>query len=198
MHAATVLLLFLACAQASHRVVVTFDTWEQAARPDDIANATVVKQYGRRMVIDLGREAELPEAWLLNLLGVNVTVELDSLAMVDPMPLPAASPTMVAMSVETSSNVPWNLADAEPYSIHVENTWKFTNSTPDVFVAVLDTGLAQVARGVFLNLKQREEEVFVFPFLLIISICVVRYLYIIGFALRIRISIPNISSENFI
>ena len=65
----------LHCACATQRVVVTFDTWEQAAMKYDVYNATVVKQYGRRMVLDLGREAELPEDWMRGVFGQNVTVE---------------------------------------------------------------------------------------------------------------------------
>ena len=36
--------------------------------------------------------------------------------------------------------------DSEPYSIHAEGVWQTTNSTPDVVVAVLDTGLAEQAK----------------------------------------------------
>ena len=170
------LLLIIQIAHATNRVVVTFDTMELATRPYDIANATVVKQYGRRMVLDLGREAKLPEAWLGECFGVNITVELDALVLVsqwddefedettteettflpETTPAPNFTPGVVAQNYGfyNSSSVPWNLADSEPYGIHAEGMWKTTNSTPDVYVAVLDTGLAQVARGAFLNLAQ--------------------------------------------
>jgi len=79
----SVLLLILQTTRATNRVVVTFDTWELAVRPYDIVNVTIVKQYGRRMVLDMGREVHLPEAWLMELFGVNVTVELDTFVMVN-------------------------------------------------------------------------------------------------------------------
>jgi hypothetical protein len=71
--------MFFHGVMATQRVVVTFETREIAAGPFQIFNATVVKQYGRSMVLDLGREAELPEAWIREMFGENVTVELDVL-----------------------------------------------------------------------------------------------------------------------
>jgi hypothetical protein len=77
--ASAIWLMFFHGVMATQRVVVTFETREIAARPFQIFNATVVKQYGRSMVLDLGREAELPEAWIREMFGENVTVELDVL-----------------------------------------------------------------------------------------------------------------------
>lgn len=75
-------LLMLQLAYATNRVVITFETPEQATRSYNIVNATVVKQYGRRMVLDLGREVRLPEPWLYRIFGDNITVELDDLVQV--------------------------------------------------------------------------------------------------------------------
>jgi hypothetical protein len=180
MNRLVLLLCLLQHVTATNRVVVTFDTWAQAAMPYDIHNATIIKQYGRRMVIDLGREAELPEAWLGGVFKTNVTIELDDFVKISwssinweeisdneslyepsddeqsTYDMPEATAALVEaqqVSGSTTSNIPWNLADSEPYSIHVEGTWRLTNSTPDVFVAVLDTGLADLAKGSFLHLE---------------------------------------------
>ena len=45
----------------------------------------------------------------------------------------------------------WNIKDGEPYGIRAEPIWQITNSTPDVVVAVVDSGLAAAALDVFLN-----------------------------------------------
>jgi serine protease len=45
----------------------------------------------------------------------------------------------------------WNIKDGEPYGIRVERIWQITNSTPDVVVAVVDSGFASAALDVFLN-----------------------------------------------
>jgi hypothetical protein len=45
----------------------------------------------------------------------------------------------------------WNIKDGEPYWIRAESIWKITNSTPDVVVALVDSGLAAAALDVFLN-----------------------------------------------
>jgi serine protease len=45
----------------------------------------------------------------------------------------------------------WNIKDGGPYWIGAEPIWKITNSTPDVVVALVDSGLAAAAIDVFLN-----------------------------------------------
>jgi hypothetical protein len=45
----------------------------------------------------------------------------------------------------------WNIKDGEPYGIRVERNWQITNSTPDVVVAVVDSGFASAALDVFSN-----------------------------------------------
>jgi hypothetical protein len=82
MQVIVMLLFFGLTADATQRVVLTFETSDIAAMTHSINNATIIKQYGRRMVLDLHREAELPEAWLARVIGFNVTVELDELVTV--------------------------------------------------------------------------------------------------------------------
>jgi len=140
-----ILLLWLHAAMCSNRVVVTFESSLLAAGVKSIANATVVKQYGRRLVLDLGRPIELPEDWIYEAVGVGgvVSIEEDIFVEIEGM--------VFANEVNTMP-FQWNLADSEPHSIHVEGMWRNTNSTPDVVVAVLDTGLAYEAMGLFLHM----------------------------------------------
>ena len=199
----------LSVTHVMQRVVVTFRTWEMAAAGYQLENFTVIKQYGRRLVLDLGREVEWPDdaEYLKALLGVDrvENVEVDELVEVSqnwdwdinglmvaaqdmstqtttpeggeatttptsipPYNLSTASrlwnysdtpasfytpPSRVPHNFSTSSPL-WNLVDSEPYSIQVEQMWHTTNSTSDVVVAVLDTGLAGGADSLFLNLLE--------------------------------------------
>jgi len=138
-----VLLVWLHVVMCSDRVVVTFETSSMAAGVKSIENATIVKQYGRRLVLDLGRPVELPEEWIWEALGWVGVVTIEEDVFVD-----------IAQMVTEVENMPfqWNLADSEPHSIHVEGMWRNTNSTPDVVVAVLDSGLASEATGLFMHL----------------------------------------------
>jgi hypothetical protein len=200
------IMLFLPWAMASHRVVLTFENWDVAARPHGISAATV-KQYGRRLVLDIGKtyNATEDDAWIRAQLNYTVKIEEDFLVKVEgkdysdiwmddlehqysfdalsgvvledpptpeglePMDWPDYTSTtplwdMVTTAVvedagtgATSSSsgpgpVPWNLADGEPYGLQVESLWRKTNSTPDVVVAVVDSGIAMGAKSAFLNL----------------------------------------------
>ena len=122
------------------RVVVTFHTWDQASGEYNVGNFTVVNQYGRRLVLDLGRYVELSEdsPIITDMIGADIVeiVESDGIGSVllDPV------------------NYQWQVANSEPYSIKVENIWKLTNSTPNTRIAILDTGIAAAARGAFLNI----------------------------------------------
>lgn len=182
------LLLLLPCVFATNRVVLTFESWELASKSHEM-NATVVKQYGRRLVLDLGREyvQSTDDTWIRNQVNESIVIEEDfrirmeqvldfhdmSMELDEPeFPYNLANMEWVESSTEiafqttpppvyaaeTSSSqavlpqVPWNLADSEPYSIKVEGLWKKTNSTPDVVVAVIDSGIAEPAKSAFLNL----------------------------------------------
>ena len=111
-----ILLLWLHAAMCSNRVVVTFESSLLAAGVKSIANATVVKQYGRRLVLDLGRPIELPEDWIHEAVGVGgvVSIEEDIFVEIEGM--------VFANEVNTMP-FQWNLADSEPHSIHVEGMW---------------------------------------------------------------------------
>jgi serine protease len=112
-----------------------------------LANATVVKQYGRRLVLDLERTVDISvdAAAIAREIGSDLveSVELDYVV----------STTTTSVTDTDGNWFQWNLADSEPHSIKAERVWNMTNSTPDMVVAVLDTGIATVARGAFINLS---------------------------------------------
>ena len=150
----------------NYRVVVTFHRWEDASVGYNLTDATVVKQYGRRLVLSLSEpvnESTIDDETfeLSQEIGLTLieSIELDSFVSV------AGDPDMYALMdenaslsmngvgsyIESQSLFQWNLADSEPFSIHAESIWKTTNSTPDVVVAVLDSGLAMVPAIEFLH-----------------------------------------------
>lgn len=76
-----------------------------------------------------------------------------SLTGADDTPVNATNPDVMGTFIDPASQTPlWNLLDSEPYSIHVEGVWRVTNSTPEVVVAVIDTGIAEVAGSIFHHL----------------------------------------------
>ena len=142
------LLLTAECTEYS-RVVITFrsaayNTLEAVELlPEDM---TVVKQYGRRMVLHLGNDSSLADAlWINGIWGGEDVVER-----VEP-------DFLVGMEVEEDSDnnnneqleiasaaalvLPWNLDPLEPYGMHL--TPSLTNkNTSTVVVALLDSGLS--------------------------------------------------------
>ena len=162
-------------AQNSTRVVITFYNSTMASEVETLPNAEIVKQYGRRLVVDLGKDVDLDgeDSWITDHFGEHVeTVELDyiinhkqidfvysdSITVENSSSGTTEDLTYLDVGVKSEFNSGeqqpsplWNLIDSEPYSIHVEGVWKETNSTPDVVVAVLDSGIARLAYGAFLN-----------------------------------------------
>ena len=153
----------------SCRLVVTFLTVKDNVNASelDLGGAKVVKQYGRRLVLDLGSPFDLnAEHTRLEAVFIAVqTVERDylvGLQDVDPPPLTVhdlgsntnqSSTVYSTYSIEPVTQTPlWNLMDSEPYSIHAEGVWSVTNSTPNVVVAIIDTGMAELAKPMFINL----------------------------------------------
>ena len=167
----------------SSRLVITFHT-RAANLPSNaglLENATLVKQYGRRLVLDLGRPFELDEEeeGIRGAMLAVERVEVDSLVSVGSYDVVSGSDwalpepvyyndsesneyvdveesIVVQQDYSGGGSVPpltqWNLKDSEPYSIHAQNIWPISNSTPDVVVAVIDTGLATAAREYFLHI----------------------------------------------
>lgn len=125
----------------STSVVVTFHTRDQASAEYDLRNFTVRSQYGRRLVLDLGREVDMATdvPMLTKMIGPDVVkfIEINGI---------------VTTEQTTLTDIPWHLDNSEPFSIKVEHIWSLTNSTKDIVVAILDGGIAEVAKGAFLNM----------------------------------------------
>jgi hypothetical protein len=154
----------------SSRLVVTFQTpRDNVLKGVDLSGIVVVKQYGRRLVLDLGRPFDLDDEkkYFKTALKSVQSVEPDYLIglqqtemsqiVVDYAPVvtgaKSTDPDVDGASISSATQTPlWNLMDSEPYSIHVEGIWPATNSTPDVVIAVIDTGIAYLAKDLFLNL----------------------------------------------
>ena len=151
----------------STRFVVTFHTASDNGNVTlaELEGVRVLKQYGRRLVLDVGSTYNLEDmqrTLLIAKLRAVQSVEIDYLVNTGQMDLLVEDPLAEASSsnsdvdeamVSSVSQTPlWNIKDDEPYSIHVESVWKVTNSTPNVVVAVVDTGMAELAKSAFLNL----------------------------------------------
>jgi len=154
----------------STRLVVTFTTsQDNIFYAADLGDAVAVKQYGRRLVLDMGREFDLDvESQFFRKMFRSVqSVEIDHIVTVQQLDISqiVINETLEVTQINQTegnfdtvfisqgSQTPlWNLMDSELNSIHVEGAWKVTNSTPEIVVAILDTGIAEVAKGQFLNL----------------------------------------------
>lgn len=156
--------------EASSRLVVTFerasDNVLDGVNLNDLKGVKVVKQYGRRLVLDLGVpfDLEVERGHFGGMFKAVQSVEMDFLVglqldesqflVSDALLVTnATDPDVSGAYINPATQTPlWNLMDSEPYSIHAEGVWQVTNSTPDVVVAVIDTGMATPARYMFLNL----------------------------------------------
>ena len=138
-----ILLMFsVSLSMRSTRLVATYYEPDQNTR--NVTFASVVKKYGKRLVLDFGRVVDLEQDENLTRehLGDLQSVELDHLVHLSSDVGPElVFSDMDAMLNSTPSRF-WNLMDAEPYSIHAQSAWSLTNSTPEISVAVLDSGLA--------------------------------------------------------
>jgi len=137
-----------------------------------------VKQYGRRLVLDLGHEydADMDDEWLEEQINETIQIEKDYKIRMDQlndyklynstwfeslksMDWPDDTDSFFEKTCLNTEFCPqkeipisWSLKDKEPYSIHVEELWNTTNSTPDVVVAVIDSGIANEIKSAFSNL----------------------------------------------
>ena len=165
-------LLFCVCscyaqAGATDRLVVTFHTKSDAhAALHNFTYTQIVKRYGRRAVLQFSAQVDLNSygETLRGKLGNEriENIELDHLISMKQI-FVTENLTVSAISYPETSNIEtisaqeqdmpqWNIIDSEPYGIHAEGAWVYTNSTPSVVVAVLDTGIAGQAADVFLNM----------------------------------------------
>jgi hypothetical protein len=159
----------------SSRMVVTFKTAKDNKLDGvDLGETIVVKQYGRRLVLDLGRPImlDIDREIITTKIKAAQTIEnfeIDYLVSLQQEPYNenqsitndtqfiletnSTDSTVDGAYISPATQTPlWNLKDSEPHSIHTEAVWQITNSTPDVVVAVVDTGIATQAKDSFINL----------------------------------------------
>ena len=133
-------------AQNSTRIVVTVPDTEQATKALNLlANITwgMARQAGNELIIiDLARPAQLPDdvALFEGLFYANnltiINCEIDILVS-----------SVVVQMLPYNAGDGWQYVDKEPYSLQMETVWHNYSQVGEksVVVAVLDTGLAQVA-----------------------------------------------------
>ena len=118
------LMAIMSMHASCERVVVTFETWDLAAQSVDSVGAqeTIVKQYGRRLVLELGPNTTATDLQFSGVVSVeeDVVITLSEDAMV----FTQSAPTQ------------WNLEG--PYGLDLTNV----TSRGAGVVAVLDTGLS--------------------------------------------------------
>ena len=107
------------------RVVVTFHTAQQALNQTPPENTTVLKQYGRRLVLHLGREVEPDEdlPWIESAFHSVESIELDALVQAE----------------QNNNTASWNLQPPYYYGVTVDD------DNIVVHVGILDSGLSSPA-----------------------------------------------------
>lgn len=154
------LCMALTCAHATSRMVITFFSRADASAMYEVEllNATIVKQYGRRLVLDFGHSIENLEDKEDQIQGVFDWTKIELLEFDSAVQIADIHANIQETNIDTAQvfahPFQWNLADNESYSIRVENVWDYTNSTPDVIVAIIDSGMASAAESHFSNLAQ--------------------------------------------
>lgn len=142
------------------------------------SNTTLVKQYGRRLVLDFIdyhcdaadelkhlEQKLLQEYATINPEWVVLDVEKDLPLNIMVIETPNNNDTFQQQNLfnqnqdilneQFGNTVEWQYANSEPYSTHAESAWRMgILSHPSVIVAVIDSGLSSVAiqRGVFRHL----------------------------------------------
>lgn len=124
----------------SSRLMVTFFTEDDNNITHfNFTGVKVVKQYGRRLLLDLNQPYNLDDQrnfWMLALKNVQM-VEADDVASV----------------TQGIYFPPWNLRNSEAFSVKVEDILGNPPDNGDVVVAILDSGIADLAKGKFLRFK---------------------------------------------
>ena len=129
----------LATARATPRAVVTFAAPVANRSLALPANVTEVKRYGRRLVVQLGRDIGGNDTeWLAEALGDGVVgVEPDGIVSTGGR---AAEVFAADSSSSNTTTPPWNLDDKEPFGMHIQ---ALRRATPgNATVAILDGGVA--------------------------------------------------------
>ena len=129
---------------SSARVVITFDTVVSRENAHIPHNVTLMKQYGRRLVVLLDHEydEDSDREWLMQVFNAS-DVEHDSLVLTN--------------SLQDNKHLlqtmgQWNLQDDEPFSIHPELLWNSTQGNSTQVIGVLDGGLPDISLPLFQNI----------------------------------------------
>jgi subtilisin family serine protease len=151
------------------RIVVTFYRQHDPNTSYIVADATIVKMYGRRLLLSLSHvndNTTMNDMWYR--IGSDIdtnlieSIELDSQLSFSSLYLESMEFNLEIQNNFTEMPLPsfqvpnpyfqWNLADSEPFSIHAETIWRERgHGTPDVVVAILDSGLSRAAESAFLH-----------------------------------------------
>lgn len=129
----------------SPRVVVTFHNASLNAEAAVPESATVVKQYGRRLVLRLVGQGtdELPvEEWVQEALGGEEfveRVELDAVA--------TGGGEVPPVSLLSPLASGWNLNETEPYGMHIRSIRSLTDGRGTT-MAIVDGGMAEAAKPI--------------------------------------------------
>jgi subtilisin family serine protease len=159
-------------AMVPTRLVITFVRKEDnvaVTNMTKLGGGSIVRQYGRRLVLDMKREFNLQSEFqffranMKNVQNVERDIPVsifqeesfaDMISVDDFIQIDISDPDIDGAYVSPGTQTPlWNLREDEPYSIHAEGVWPLTNSTPKTVVAVIDTGIAELAKDSFLNLS---------------------------------------------
>jgi hypothetical protein len=148
-----VLIAILNIVSGTQRVVVTFNSYDEAKVNYNLP-FTVVKQYGRRQVLDIGKNFEEEDRLALKTLIPNLlTVELDSKLKGSDLPVkgsgwPWGDWIWVNNQWVTGPvPIPWNIE-----KIGAKQMWNKTFGKKGIVIAVLDSGIRQASRPAFPNI----------------------------------------------
>ena len=145
---AVLFLLLLSHTLSTPRVVVTFRNASLNTEATPPENTTIVKQYGRRLVLR-ATEGVISEDWVREALGGEEyveRVEADAVAAVDET-VDAASVAAVSSASLDSIRTGWNLDENEPYGLHIRSIRSLTDGQ-GATMAIIDSGVAEAAKPV--------------------------------------------------
>ena len=147
--------------RSTDRVVVTFTSAQQAGLYWSIPDTTIVKQYGRRVVFDLGRDVDMEydKEWLTFMIGPRLVHSVEEDVLINASSkrygfiegnYPGASNYYPELG-DYPDLTQWGIEDGNPYGLEMEALWAQVNAT-DVVIAVLDSGVAALMHTNFPNL----------------------------------------------
>lgn len=154
------ILLFVLCTSmvCSERVVLTFVNSSVASEAGGMhpwSDSTIVKQYGRRLVLSLETQLVANYNSIEDYYGgkeIVLAIENDVTISTSWVSRSSSAPNEYYVDIDT---VEWQFASEEAYGMQVERLWQSTHGSSNTRVAVLDSGIASVAKsqGWFQNVE---------------------------------------------